>query len=155
MTKIDQADELRRLVLRTAENRSSSLPHTIVVSGGKPGVGATTLAVNVARALAGDALRVVLIDADLAQADAADRCGASGSFAIGDVLAGRKNIHEALVRGPAGMQILVGSATAEARGGLGRRPVERLIKQVTSLAPHSDWIVVDAGHEPSELMARL
>src|SRR5262245_55567655 len=155
MTMIDQAAELRRLVLRTAENSPSTLPHSIVVSGGKPGVGATTLAVNLAGALASDALRVVLIDADLAQADAAERCGASGSFAIGDVLAGRKNIHEALVRGPAGMQILAGSATVEARGGLGRRPVERLLKQVTSLALHTDWIVVDAGHEPSELTSRL
>ena len=154
-TMIDQAAELRRLLLRTSDNSPSALPKSLVVSGGKPGVGATTLAVNLARTLAGDALRIVLIDADLAQADVADRCSAAGGFGIGDVLAGRKNIHEALVRGPAGMQILPGTATAEARDTLARRPVERLVKQVGSLAPHSDWLVIDAGHEPTELTARL
>src|SRR5262245_12233773 len=84
-------------------------PGMLVVSGGRPGVGATTLAVNLATALAQDAHRVVLIDADLYRADVASHCNLPHGLNIADVLAGRRNIHEVLQLGPAGMQILAGA----------------------------------------------
>jgi flagellar biosynthesis protein FlhG len=127
----------------------------VVVAGGRPGVGATTLAVQLAAALAQDALRVVLIDADLYRADVAARCALTGPLGIGDVLAGRKSIHEAIQRGPAGMQVLAGTASAEARASLTQRTMQRLFRQLKSLAPHADWLLIDAGNQPSELAARL
>jgi MinD-like ATPase involved in chromosome partitioning or flagellar assembly len=154
---IDQATELRRLASRTGApgGTSPALPRTIAISGGRAGVGATTVAVHLATALASEALRVVLIDADLHQADAAVRCGMPEGLSIGDVLAGRKSIHEALLRGPAGMQILAGSSAADARASAGPRAADRLLRQVQSLVPHADWLIVDAGHEPGEITARL
>ena len=127
----------------------------LVVSGGKPGVGATTVALNLAATLAGDALRVVLIDADLQQANVAVRCDLTASLNIGDVFEGRKNIHEALQRGPAGMQILAGKASPEMRGTVSPRALQRLQRQLRSLERHTDWIIVDAGHQPTELMFDL
>jgi flagellar biosynthesis protein FlhG len=162
MPMIDQAAELRRLVLRSGNPGAGwpALPRTIVVSGGRAGVGATTVAVHLAAALAGEALRVVLIDADLHSAelhsaDAAARCGMPAGLSIGDVLAGRKSIHEALLRGPAGMQILAGNASAEVRAIATPRVADRLLRQVRSLVPHADWLVVDAGHEAGDISARL
>jgi flagellar biosynthesis protein FlhG len=154
---LDQAAQLRRLVSEAArrEAERESGPCTVVVSGGSPGVGATTLAVNLAAALAGEALRVVLIDADLHRADVAARCGVAGSQGIGEVLTGRKNIHEALQRGPAGIQILAGNAQAETRACASDRANERLVRQMRSLGPHADWLLVDAGNQPSEITARL
>jgi len=152
---IDQAAELRRLMLTGRADSAGSLPRTFVVSGGKPGVGATTLAVNLAATLAHDAQRVVLIDADLQQADVAAQCGLFPSLGIADVLAGRKNIHETLVRGPAGMQVLPGASTDEARANATPRNVGRLLRQIQSVAPHADWVLIDAGSEPGELTARL
>ena len=64
----DQADELRELVRRAAlENSwvSTAVPRLIVVSGGKGGVGTTTVAVNLAVALAAQGHRTVLVDANL------------------------------------------------------------------------------------------
>src|SRR5262245_30489845 len=109
----DHAQESRPMVARpnaVLPGRDSGLG-MVVISGGRPGVGATTVAVHLAGALAQDGLRVVLIDADLYRADVAARCNLAGGFGIGDVLAGRKNIHEVLQRGSAGMQILAGSAS--------------------------------------------
>ena len=57
----------------------------------------------------------MLIDADLHRADVAAQCNLPDGLGIGDVLAGRKNIHEVLQRGPAGMQVLAGAASAETR----------------------------------------
>src|SRR4051812_22066871 len=116
----DQATELRRLVSsapRTGARRHGG-PTTMVISGGRPGVGATTLASHLAATLAQDAMRIVLIDADLYRADLAACCGLAGGRGIGDVLGGRKSIHEVLQRGAAGMQILAGTASAEARNDL-------------------------------------
>jgi flagellar biosynthesis protein FlhG len=128
---------------------------TLVVSGGKPGVGATTLAVNLAAVLAQDALRIVLVDADLYRAEVAARCGLTGSLGIGDVLAGRKTIHEVLQRGPSGMQVLAGGASAEIRSSIGERTIQRLLRQTRTLGPHSDLLIIDAGNQPSEFTARL
>ena len=153
----DQAAELRRLVFGAARSPDASRagPRMLVVSGGKPGVGATTVAVNLAATLAGEALRVVLIDADQQQANVAARCDLTASLNIGDVFEGRKNIHEALQRGPAGMQILAGKASPETRGAVSPRALQRLQRQLRSLERHADWIIVDAGHQPTELMFDL
>src|SRR5207249_2569842 len=99
----------------------------LVFSGGKPGVGATTLTVNLAVALASDAQRVVLIDADLYRADIAARCRLPDGPGIGDVLTGRKGIHEALQLGPGGLQVLTGSASAETRSKISDRTIQRLL----------------------------
>jgi flagellar biosynthesis protein FlhG len=153
----DSTTEFHRFAARdhcAAAGRGGG-PQVVVVSGGRPGVGATTLAVHLACTLARDAHRVILIDADLYRADIAAQCGLQRSVGMSEVLAGRKTIHETLQRGPAGMQILTGAASAEIVNGIGERAIQRLLKQMRTLAPHADWLLVDAGNQPSLLAARL
>jgi flagellar biosynthesis protein FlhG len=135
--------------------RFGDAPMTLVVAGGRPGLGTTTLAIHLAAALAQEALRVVLIDADLSTAAVGPRCNITASLGIGDVLAGRKNIHEVLQRGPSGMQILAGAIAQQAGDSVSARAIQRLLKQMRSLTPHADCIVVDAGNQPSEMAAQL
>jgi flagellar biosynthesis protein FlhG len=130
-------------------------PATLVISGGRPGVGATTVAVHLAASLAQDAHRIVLVDADLYGADVAARCRLAGGLGIGEVLFGRKTIHEVLQLGPSGMQVLAGAASAETRSGLSERAIQRLLRQMRTLAPHADWLLVDAGNQPSDFTARI
>src|SRR5262245_50920653 len=127
----------------------------LVVSGGRQGVGATTLAVDLAKLLAEDGRRVVLVDANVQRADVAAKTSLAGGLGIGDVLAGRQTIHEVLQRGPAGMHVLVGTATAETQAGLNERAIDRFLRQLRTLGPHADWLIIDAGNQPSELTARL
>jgi flagellar biosynthesis protein FlhG len=127
----------------------------LVISGGRPGVGATTLAVKLAEVLASEALRVVLADADLYRADVASHCDIQGGPTIGDVLQGRKSIHEALQLGQAGLQILTGAASVELQASATERAIQRLIRQLPTLGRHVDWLIVDAGNQPTELAAQL
>lgn len=154
---IDQAAELRRLVNHTAHAvvGEADAPRTLVVAGGRPGVGVTRLAAELSFALASDAQRVVLADADLCRADLAARYGASEVLTLADVLAGKRGIHEILQRGPGGIQLLAGTRSTETRAALSERQVRRFCQQLRSLGKHADWVIIDAGSEANELTTRL
>ncbi len=155
---LDQATQLRRLVLksgRTLGDDAAPPPRLVVVSSGKKGLGSTTLAVNLAVALAAHGSRAVLIDADLSGADVAASCGLTASVGIADVLLGRKDIHEVLQRGPGGMQVVVGACTAEARNACNERALGRILRQIQSLGRHADVVLVDSGSGSGEATLRF
>jgi flagellar biosynthesis protein FlhG len=134
--------------------RGPEQPAVLVVSGGRFGVGATSAAIGIAQALAHDAQRIVLIDADRQTANLAARCGVAKQAGIDEVLSGRKSIHEAMQRGPAGLQLLPGARSPEGLT-LSDRAIDRLLRQMRTLAPHTDAIVVDAGSQATELASRF
>ncbi|MDX1948225.1 MAG: P-loop NTPase, partial [Pirellulaceae bacterium] len=153
----DQAAQLRRLMLHTGRvpGPDDIPPRTLVVSGGKTGLGSTTLAVNLATALAAHGQRIVLIDADLYRADVATHCGLAEGAGIGEVLLGKKGIHEVLQRGPGGIQVVVGARTTEARNACSERALQRILRQIAMLGRHTDIVLVDTGNGPTEPTIRL
>ena len=154
----DQANRLRLLMLagaREAARAHVAAPKLIVAASGKGGVGTTTVAVNLAVALARDGWRTVLVDADLGRADATRLCRVDDVYTVADVLAGRRGVHETLVRGPAGVQVLPG---AWANGNLADcEPAaqERLLDELARLGPHADYIVIDAGSSLGRVVRRF
>lgn len=152
----DQADRWRTLS-RQAFHPSDGPPthRRLVIAGGRPGVGATTWTLAVGLTLAREGQRVVLVDADLARGDLTAACDVRPQGHLADVLAGRRTVHETLVLGPDGSQVLPGAAGAAVRDSVGRRAIQRLVRQLEQLQPHADWLVVDAGNQPSELAAAL
>ena len=154
---LDHTEKLRRLVSRSASigHGPGAGPKLLVISGGKPGVGATTVAVNLAVTLSSDALRVVLVDANFARASIAVQCGVSDAIGIGDVLTGRRSVHEAIQRGPAGLQIIAGLPAGASRGSIPQCVSPRVRRQFQSLAPHADWVVIDCGHDSHSLVSEF
>jgi len=155
---LDQATHLRQLVMRA--NRQAVADHAdpprlVVISGGKAGVGATTLALNLAISLASHGSRTVLIDADFRRADIAALCGRNDSPGIGDVLAGRHDIHEVLQRAPGGIQLAAGTHLSVDKALGSEKALQRLLKQIRSLGPHSDVVVVDTGYGYEEITTRF
>jgi flagellar biosynthesis protein FlhG len=154
----DQANELRQLVLRGARpatTPSGPPPKLIVVTSGKGGVGTTTVAVNLAIALARDGRRTVLVDADFESADAATLCRLEATYTVADVLAGRRTVHEALERGPAGIQVLPG---AWARGSLSEcseAGQQRLLGQLKCIGAHAEYVILDVGSGASRVIGQF
>ena len=155
---LDQARELRKLVLRSLReplSDGSPPPQRLVVCGAATGVGATTLSVRLAVALSGQGCRVVLVDADLHRADVAGLCGLTPSAGITDVLAARRDIHEVLQPGPAGIQVVVGHEGAWRPSDWSEVAQQRLLRQLSRLGRHADLIVLDAGCGTHEVMRRF
>jgi flagellar biosynthesis protein FlhG len=144
----DQANHLRKLVLSGAvdpRGPDDDAPFLIAVAGGKGGVGTTTLAVNLATALARDGRRTLLVDADISHADVAKLCGLHDGYTVADVLSGRRTLHEAIQRGPAGVQIVPGSWAGEDLTEASPPAQQRFIRQLRGLGAHAEYVIIDAG----------
>lgn len=144
---------LRNLALRTsrpAPPSHSVSARTIVVSSGERRLGGTTLAVHLSICLARQGQRVVLVDGDLETAGASLLCRIPLAPGLTDVLTQRRNIHEVLQRGPAGIQILTGSQSLADRPLLTDISAERLMRQLAGLSRHTDMVVLDIPCQEAE-----
>ena len=154
----DQATELRKMVLRAmreSQPASGPAPRLLLFIGGQVGAGVTTLAVNLAVALAEQGSRIVLIDADSHAPGVASLCGLDSQRTVADVLVARRDIHEALQLGPAGIQVIPGLWRPGHEPEVSSMALERLMLQITKLGRHADSVVVDVGNGSNDLVRRL
>jgi flagellar biosynthesis protein FlhG len=154
----DQADELRHLARHNAVSASPlrfPSPRIIAFAGGKGGVGTTTMAVNLALSMSMQGYRVVLADVHFDGGDLAAHCDLTPTVSIDDVLAGRRTVHEALSRGPAGVQVLPGAWPQHSLSQPAAADLERLIWGLQGLGRHADVVVMDVGAKVSEQTRRF
>lgn len=153
----DQADELRHLVRQRALAASQSARPVplVVVAGGKGGVGTTTVAANLAIALARQGQRSAFIDCDLDHGGNAALTQHPERGSVVDVLAGRRTVHEVLERGPSGIQVLSGAWASGELVESTAAAQQRLVGQLQNLGPHVEVAVVDAGSSRGALARRL
>jgi flagellar biosynthesis protein FlhG len=144
----DQAKVLRQLVRHEAGShrpQSHDGPQLVMVTAGKGGVGTTTVAVNLAVALAQAGSNCVLVDGNAVSGDATTLCGLDTDWDMSHVAAGWRSVEESLVDGPGGVRVLPGG------WGLPGDPVwsetaqARLIDGLKALSSAADFVVIDAG----------
>lgn len=145
----DQAEKLRALIhtaAPVAEAAGGELP-MIVVSGGRAGVGTTTVALNLAAVLADRGERVLLVDGAQQRNDVIEPAGVrwDGQHSLFDVLSGKCAASEAIVRGPAGIQMLPSRWNRRTSPDFSRHAQQRLLTELQTLDLDFDLIVVDAG----------
>ncbi|MEZ4330187.1 MAG: P-loop NTPase [Myxococcota bacterium] len=143
------------------------------IVSGKGGVGKSALAVGIATAAAAAGASTLLIDGDVGLANADLLLGLVPRMDLGDAVAGRCGLAEAIVRGPGGLELLVvgGARTAlptleRALHGDPAEPLARLLAarrltlldlgagigaDVITLARHCDPVWLVATPEPTSL----
>jgi len=117
----------------------------IAVTGGKGGVGKTSVAVNLATALARRGRRVVLLDGDLGLANADVLLGLSPAYTLAHVLSGECTLEEVLVTTPQGFHLLPATSGSAELAQLSAEEHLGLVRAFASLPLAVDTLLVDTA----------
>lgn len=125
----------------------------IGITAGKGGVGKTTIAINMATAMAQMGRRVLLLDGDLGLANADVLLGIAPRLNLGHVVSGERALEEVLVEVPQGFAIIPAASGLERLANLTDAEHAGLIRAFSSLGRGIDTLIVDtaAGISPSVL----
>lgn len=124
----------------------------IVVASGKGGVGKTTIAANLAVALAKLGKRTAILDADIVMANLEIIMGLKNPpVALIDVLMGKLKLAEVMFEGPAGVKIIPAGISLE---GFNEGNMEMLKTALREIPSEVELLVIDApaGRDASMVM---
>lgn len=160
----DQADRLRQLVVASRGTVAVAAPaalgddepaarprgsprttRSLLFTSGKGGVGTSNLVLNLAIALDELGEKVLVIDADLGLANLDLLCGLAPRFDLGDFLAGRCTLADAVMTGPGAVRIVPGAHAIRTGAEILEDGPERLVEDLGELESHADFLLVDAG----------
>ena len=170
----DQATRMREIAGAKARSAQAVQPHVLTVTSGKGGVGKSTVALNMAFAMADLGTRVALLDGDANLGGLDIMAGVTPRFRLGHVLRAECELEDALVTLGNGVRLLAGSsgepdypflhpdAQQELLSGLKQlvSPVDVIIvdtaagltQEIVRYADSADTLMVVTGPEPTAVM---
>src|SRR5262245_52726882 len=141
-------------VMKNTKMSGLSQPVSVIaVTGGKGGVGKTSVSINLATGLANLGRRVVLLDGDLGLANVDVLLGLSPRYTLAHVLNGERTLDEILVEAKQGFKIVPAASGAADLAGMGSAGHLSLVQAFSSLAARLDVLIIDtaAGIAPGVL----
>ena len=118
---------------------------TIAVTGGKGGVGKTSVAVNLSLCLAEAGHNTLLLDTDLGLANVDVLLGLSPKFTLADVVSGRCSIDETILTGPKGLLVVPAASGKRHMTELSAAEHVGLIRAFSDLERPLDTMVIDTA----------
>jgi flagellar biosynthesis protein FlhG len=115
------------------------------VTGGKGGVGKTSVAVNLAGALAAAGRRVVLLDGDLGLANVDVFLGLSPRYTLAHVLSGERTLDEILLTTPQGFNVIPAASGIAHLANLDAAAHLGLVQAFSALAARLDVLIIDTA----------
>jgi flagellar biosynthesis protein FlhG len=107
-------------------------------------VGKTNISANLALALAQEGSPTCLFDADLGLANINIVLGLSPEFTLEDVILGQKDLHDILIKGFHGIDIIPGSSGVEKLMSLDREEIRNMAASLSTLG-HYDFLIFDTS----------
>src|SRR5215471_11770724 len=133
-----------------ANKASANMPQqnpvqVIAVTGGKGGVGKTTVAVNLAAAMASRGKEVMLLDGDLGLANVDVFLGLTPRLTLADVLAGSCSLEEVVLDAPQGFKVVPAASGIAQLAELDTLTHLGLVRAFGDLTAKLDVMVVDTA----------
>lgn len=128
--------------LRTAAARRS---WSVAVTSGKGGVGKTSVAVNMALALAKSGERTCLVDGDLGLANVDVLLNLHPRHSLEEVVTKGLSLDEVAVRGPAGLEVIPAASGVEALANLNATRRQLLVGRLHQRSIRPDITILDTG----------
>ena len=128
-----------------AVNVQANPVQVIAVTGGKGGVGKTSVSVNLATALASRGKQVLLLDGDLGLANVDVFLGLTPRLTVADVLAGNCTLEDVIVEAPQGFKVVPAASGIAQLAELDTLTHLGLVRAFGDLASRLDVMVVDTA----------
>jgi flagellar biosynthesis protein FlhG len=128
-----------------AELNATRPVKVIAVTGGKGGVGKTTVSVNLSVSIAAQGRNVMLLDADLGMANVDVLLGLHTRFHLGHVIQGQCLLEDAIVTGPHGLQIVPAVSGVKRMANLTAAEHAGIIRAFSDLYHRVEVLVVDTA----------
>jgi flagellar biosynthesis protein FlhG len=135
----------RERIEALAEMNSSRPVKVIAVTGGKGGVGKTTVSTNLALSIAKQGRDVMLVDADFGMANVDVLLGLHARFNLGHVIEGQCSLEDAIVTGPHGLQIVPAASGVKRMASLSPAEHAGIIRAFSDLYHRVEVLVVDTA----------
>jgi flagellar biosynthesis protein FlhG len=117
----------------------------IAVSGGKGGTGKTTVAVNLATALAAAGRSVLLLDGDLGLANVDVLLGLTPCGTLEQVLAGTRRLEEIVVRSSDGVSVIPAASGVARMAMLPQTELAAIVQAFSTLPGNYDTLLIDTA----------
>jgi flagellar biosynthesis protein FlhG len=117
----------------------------IAVTGGKGGVGKTSVSVNLASAFASSGKRVMLLDGDLGLANVDVFLGLSPRHTMAHVLSGQRTLEEIILESPDGIQVVPGASGVADMANLSAAAHLSLVQAFSTLSNRVEVMIVDTA----------
>jgi len=122
----------------------------VAVTGGKGGVGKTSVAVNLAVTMAMARKRVMLLDADLGLANVDVLLGLQPNRHVGHLLEGRCELADVILEGPHGLKVVPAASGVRKIAELSTTQHAGLIRAFCGFADPLDALIIDTAAGISE-----
>jgi flagellar biosynthesis protein FlhG len=128
-----------------SELNASRPVKVITVTGGKGGVGKTTVSANLAVSIAARGRDVMLVDADLGLANVDVMLGLRTRFHLGHVISGECALEDAIVTGPHGLQVVPAASGYKRMANLSPAEHAGIVRAFSDLYHRVEVLVVDTA----------
>ncbi|MEP1214552.1 MAG: AAA family ATPase [Marinobacter sp.] len=125
--------------------QQQSQPRTLAITGGKGGVGKTSVALNLSLTLAREGHRVLLLDADTDLANVSIMLGRYPTRTLANVMTGECRLRDVIMESEWGLHIVPGASGVEQCVDMAAEDSLRVLRALSKLEKDYDYVITDTA----------